>query len=127
MPKLLITISEPQDTWTRREAQRLGIPVSELIRRTLDAQRGADSTTERRASDLACSLYETELRGKSLFDGCKSIAEMQARCAAMRDTLGAYVAAGVALASRVDDDYACLVTDCAQTGKRLKMFKMEEA
>jgi len=41
MIKLLINFSEPSVVWLREEAARLGISVSELIRRIIDAKRKA--------------------------------------------------------------------------------------
>jgi hypothetical protein len=41
MIKLLIGISVPAVTWLRKEAARLGISVSELVRRIVDEKRGA--------------------------------------------------------------------------------------
>lgn len=126
MPRLLITITEPQDTWTRREAQRLGIPVSELIRRTLDAQRAVAAPKERSVKDMGELLYETFIPSKWLFDGCKSVAEMQARCDALKASLQAHVAEGAALEGEVSDGHAFLVTDCAKAAKKLKMLKRED-
>lgn len=125
MPKVLITLSDPQDTWLRREAHRLGIPISELVRRTVDSRRAAEPTKERLAADLEAPLYETELRGKGLFDGCTTLVEMQGRCDAMKEEIQQYLTAGVALAGEVEDDYALLATDDAKLGKRMKMFRRE--
>lgn len=36
-----VVLSEPQLEWLRAEAERLGIPVNELIRRIIDKARGA--------------------------------------------------------------------------------------
>ena len=40
MIKLLISLTVQQVEWVRAEAARLGIPVSEFIRRIVDAARG---------------------------------------------------------------------------------------
>ena len=40
-PRMSIVLSEPLLAWLREEAARLGIPVSEVIRRLLDKARGA--------------------------------------------------------------------------------------
>jgi len=37
--KALFSISDPLDAWLREEAARLGISVSELVRRILDTAR----------------------------------------------------------------------------------------
>ncbi len=39
--KRLISFTEPQIAWLESEAQRLGISVPELVRRIIDAARGA--------------------------------------------------------------------------------------
>lgn len=39
MANKLVLLTEPQEIWLRAEAARLGISVSELIRRILDAAR----------------------------------------------------------------------------------------
>lgn len=39
MVKRLISLTKPVDTWLCREAKRLRISVSELVRRLLDAER----------------------------------------------------------------------------------------
>lgn len=39
MVKILVSFSEPQIAWLREEAARLGISVSELVRRFVDANR----------------------------------------------------------------------------------------
>ncbi len=41
MVKLLLSFSEPAATWLRDEARKLGISVSELVRRIVDAERKA--------------------------------------------------------------------------------------
>ncbi len=41
MVKRLISFTEPQVAWLEAEAQRLGISVSELVRRIIDKTRGA--------------------------------------------------------------------------------------
>jgi hypothetical protein len=38
---MTIVLTEPLVAWLRAEAERLGIPVSEVIRRLLDKARGA--------------------------------------------------------------------------------------
>ena len=40
-PRMSIVLSAPLRTWLHEEAVRLGITVSELIRRLLDQARGA--------------------------------------------------------------------------------------
>ena len=40
-PRLTVVLSEPLLAWLRTEAERLGIPINELIRRLLDKARGA--------------------------------------------------------------------------------------
>ena len=40
MKKRLISFSDPQYEWLQTEAGRLGLPVSELVRRAVDACRG---------------------------------------------------------------------------------------
>lgn len=37
MPKILITFTEPQEERLRRESDRLGLSVTELVRRAVDA------------------------------------------------------------------------------------------
>jgi hypothetical protein len=39
--KHLLTFSKPADGWLRKEAARLGIPVTELVRRIVDEKRKA--------------------------------------------------------------------------------------
>lgn len=39
MVKLLISFSEPGAAWLRKEAARLGISMSELVRRLVDEKR----------------------------------------------------------------------------------------
>jgi hypothetical protein len=41
MIKRLISFTEPQIVWLEAEAKRLGISVPELVRRIIDAARGA--------------------------------------------------------------------------------------
>lgn len=38
-PRLNLHLSEPQQTFLRDEAQRLGIPIAEVLRRIIDAYR----------------------------------------------------------------------------------------
>ena len=40
MEKISISLSKPQLEWLQAEAARLGITVSELIRRLIDQKRG---------------------------------------------------------------------------------------
>lgn len=40
-PRITVVLTEPLLAWLRAEAERLGIPVNELIRRLLDKARGA--------------------------------------------------------------------------------------
>jgi hypothetical protein len=40
MPKRVINFSEPQLMWLMAEAERLGISVTELVRRIIDEARG---------------------------------------------------------------------------------------
>ena len=37
--KRSIDFSEPQMTWLKKEADKLGLPISELVRRIIDAER----------------------------------------------------------------------------------------
>lgn len=39
MRKILLSLSDPLDKWLRAESAKLGITVSELVRRVLDAAR----------------------------------------------------------------------------------------
>lgn len=39
LPRLTVVLTEPLLAWLRAEAERLGIPVNELIRRMLDKGR----------------------------------------------------------------------------------------
>lgn len=39
MRKMLLNMSDPMDAWLRAEAAKLGISVSELVRRILDRER----------------------------------------------------------------------------------------
>jgi hypothetical protein len=41
MRKRLITFSDPTDAWLKKEAERLDINVTELVRRIIDEKRGA--------------------------------------------------------------------------------------
>ncbi len=38
-PRMTVVLTEPLLAWLRSEAERLGIPVNELIRRLLDKER----------------------------------------------------------------------------------------
>lgn len=131
MPKALITISDPQDAWLRREAKRLGISISELARRLIDSRRSAESAAEHilndkeRAAMAKAPIYELTWRGKCMFDGCKTLTEMVQRCDSAKEGIQKYIAEGIALEHPVEDDYAFLVTADAKTAKRLKMDKRE--
>ena len=39
--KTTVVLTAPQIAWLREEAERLGIPINELIRRIIDKARGA--------------------------------------------------------------------------------------
>jgi hypothetical protein len=39
MKKLLLSFSKPADQWLRSESERLGIPLTELVRRIVDEKR----------------------------------------------------------------------------------------
>ncbi len=126
MPKLLVTVSEPQDLWMRREAQRLGIPVSELMRRMIDARRTPEPLPEEKSSDdMEEPIYETFVRGKGLYDGCKTLVEMQAAHDDAKAYLGGLIRGGAALEAEVEDDHACVITDDLKAAKKLKMERRE--
>lgn len=41
MIKQVVSLTEPQLAWLKEESDRLGISVAELVRRIIDAARGA--------------------------------------------------------------------------------------
>ena len=54
--------------------------------------------------------YETVVRGKWMFDGCKTVGEMAERAEKFAAGLREMAADGVTLRGEVEDDYAFLIT-----------------
>lgn len=68
--------------------------------------------------------YETIVRGKWMFDGCKDLSEMVDACLDMANELASMKKAGIKLVGEVGDDYAFLETENEKVAKE---FGMNEA
>ena len=72
------------------------------------------------------TTYETLIRGKSMFDGCKTIKQMVERCGEMAAVLAKLDADKLRVYNNeVTDDYAVLVTTDEVTAKKYHMHPME--
>jgi hypothetical protein len=121
MAKTLINFTDPQEIWLRRESKKLGVSVTEFVRRIVDARMPREASEERRAADLKGDLYEDVFRGKGMFDGCRTFGAMISSVDSYKVVLEAAVKDGLVLDGPVEDDYAIAVTDDKKVARRRSM------
>jgi hypothetical protein len=127
MPNILIRFTSEQSRWLKERSKRSGDAVSEIVRQRVAVAMPPPESSDYPAVPLDKTLpvYEGNLGGKWIYDGCTTIPEMIERLRQAIAHLEDLRQSNLRLQGEVQDDLAVFVTQDPRMGKKHKFQRID--